>query len=95
MKLFLEITTAGVKNDAIASYYNIINIKNHNNNNDNDSLLLNNEKENEKLKESENFIKSIETYMGGIIYFFLFNKFIRHNFPLIRGKVKSLLKNKD
>jgi len=48
-----------------------------------------------KLKETENFVKSIETYLGGPIYFFSLNKFIHHNFPLIRGKVKSLLKNKD
>ncbi|CAB4403745.1 unnamed protein product [Rhizophagus irregularis] len=43
----------GVKNDAIASYYNIIILKNNNNN----SL---NEKENVKLKESYDFVESIE-----------------------------------
>jgi cytochrome P450 len=48
-----------------------------------------------KLKESYDFVESIETYIEGIIYFFAFNKFIRNNIPFIRGKVKKLLKNKD
>ncbi|GBC01327.1 hypothetical protein RclHR1_04140012 [Rhizophagus clarus] len=51
--------------------------------------------QNEKLKESNNFVESIEIYMGGIIYFYVFNKFIRQNFPFIREKVRKLLKNKD
>jgi hypothetical protein len=73
----------GTKNDAIASYYNMIINKNIN------------EKENEKLKESKHFIESIETYLEGLFYFFAFSKFIRDNLPFIRGKVKNLLKNKE
>ncbi|GBB87956.1 hypothetical protein RclHR1_14450005 [Rhizophagus clarus] len=73
----------GIKNDAVASYYNIL----VNNNN--------NEKVNEKLKESNDFVDSVETYIEGVFYFFLFNKFVRHYFPFIRGKTKELLKNRD
>ncbi|GBB96101.1 hypothetical protein RclHR1_26820001 [Rhizophagus clarus] len=73
----------GTKNNAIASYHDML---------INNSL---NEKEKEKLIESKNFIESIETYVEGIFYFFAFNKFTRNYFPLIRGKVKKLLKNKD
>ena len=60
----------GIKNDAIASYYYTITPENNNNE--------------KKLKESENFVKSIEIYLEGLIYFFSLSKFIRHNFPLIR-----------
>ncbi|GET03227.1 cytochrome P450 [Rhizophagus clarus] len=78
----------GVKNDAIASYYNIIIHKNNNFN----SLNVN---ENVNFKNPDNIIESIETYTGGLIYFFAFNNFIRHYFPFIRSKVIKLLKNKD
>jgi cytochrome P450 len=76
----------GTKNDAIASYYNILI-------NDNKNTL--NENENEKLKEAKKFIDSGETYLEGMFYFFAFNKFTRNNVPFIREKVKKLLKNKD
>jgi hypothetical protein len=81
-EMIFKIAT-GTKNDAIASYY---------------SMLVNNnlnEKENEKLKESKNFIESIETFIEGIFYFYAFSKFIRNNFPFIREKVKKLLTNRD
>ncbi|GBB89370.1 hypothetical protein RclHR1_16020001 [Rhizophagus clarus] len=80
-EMIFKIAT-GTKNDAIVSYYNML-------------INDNNEKENEKFKESKNFIESIETYMEGLFYFYAFGKFIRDNFPFIRGKVKKLLKNKD
>ncbi|EXX75970.1 hypothetical protein RirG_037320 [Rhizophagus irregularis DAOM 197198w] len=86
-EMIFRIST-GVKNDAITCYYNMLISSNNNKN-------LLNEKENEKLKNSENFVESLETYMEGLIYFYTFNKFIRNNFPFIRGKVKKLLKNKD
>ncbi|GBC09873.1 hypothetical protein RclHR1_09180007 [Rhizophagus clarus] len=72
----------GTKNDAIVSYYNIL-------------INNNNEKENEKLKESKNFIESIEIFIEGLFYFFAFGKFTRNYIPFIRGKVKKLLKNKE
>jgi hypothetical protein len=78
----------GVKNNAIASYYNKIILENKHNN----SL---NEKEIEKLNDTDDFVELIETYIEGVLYFFAFNKFTRHNLPFIRGKVKKLLKNKD
>ncbi|GET03022.1 cytochrome P450 [Rhizophagus clarus] len=84
-EMIFKIAT-GTKNESIASYYNTLI------NNNKNSL---NKKENEKLKESNNFVESIEIYMGGIIYFYVFNKFIRQNFPFIREKVRKLLKNKD
>ncbi|CAG8747785.1 28214_t:CDS:2, partial [Racocetra persica] len=49
----------------------------------------------EKLKDAEDFVQSVEIYMGGIGYFFVFNKFIRNNFPFLKEKIKSLLKNKE
>ncbi|RGB26450.1 cytochrome P450 [Rhizophagus diaphanus] len=85
-EMIFKIST-GTKNDAIASYYNML-INNNNNNNNNNSL-------NEKLNESKNFIESIETYLAGMFYFFAFNKFSRNYIPFIRGKAKKLLKNKD
>ncbi|PKC72228.1 cytochrome P450 [Rhizophagus irregularis] len=84
-EMIFKIAT-GTKNDAIASYYNILI-------NDNKNTL--NEKENEKLKEAKKFIESGETYLEGMFYFFAFNKFTRNNVPFIRDKVKKLLKNKD
>jgi hypothetical protein len=54
-----------------------------------------NEKEKEKIKESENFIHSLETLIGGAIYFYYFNRFMRHYVPFIRGKTNKLLKNRD
>ena len=46
-----------------------------------------------KIKESEDFIKSLEAFVSGAIYFFIFNKFIRRYVLFIRGKVIKLLKN--
>ncbi|CAG8746706.1 14685_t:CDS:2 [Cetraspora pellucida] len=85
-EIIFKIAT-GVKNNAVAAYHHIVVVP--------ESIKSLNENEQEKLKYSENFVQSIQTYMGGIGYFFVFNKFIRNNFPFIRGKVKSLLKNKD
>ncbi|POG70205.1 cytochrome P450 [Rhizophagus irregularis DAOM 181602=DAOM 197198] len=84
-EMIFKIAT-GTKNDAIASYYNMLI-------NDNKNSL--NDKENEKLNESKNFIESIETYLAGMFYFFAFNNFTRNYVPFIRGKAKKLLKNKD
>jgi hypothetical protein len=86
-EMIFRIST-GVKSNAIASYYNKIILENK----DNNSL---NEKEIEKLKETDTFVESIETYMEGILTFFAFNKFTRRNLPFFREKVKKLLKNKD
>jgi cytochrome P450 len=83
--IIFKIST-GVKNNAVASYYHTLVTEN---------FASLNEEDKQKIKESENFIQSIETYGSGILYFFLFNKFIRHYAPFIRGKVDSLLKNKE
>ncbi|GBC12270.2 cytochrome P450 [Rhizophagus irregularis DAOM 181602=DAOM 197198] len=80
-EMIFKIAT-GTKNDAIASYYNML-------------INYNNNSLNKKLNESKNFIESIETYLPGIFYFFAFNKFSRNYIPFIRGKAKKLLKNKD
>ncbi|GBC04534.1 hypothetical protein RclHR1_05720007 [Rhizophagus clarus] len=77
--------STGLKNNSVASYYHsLIPV--------NDNL---NEKEREIIKESENFIQSFEMYLRGSFYFYFFNKFMRHYAPFVRGKVKSLLKNRD
>src|SRR5438105_2357642 len=73
----------GVQNDSLTSYYNTFILEN------NDPL---NEKENE---ESERLIYAVTKYMGGISYYMIFNKFMRHYFLFVRGKGKSLLKNRD
>ena len=73
-----------VRNDSVASYYKTLLFK--------EDLS---EKEKAKIEESEHFIQSIETFTSGIIYFMAFNKFIRHYVPFIRGKVKSLLRDRD
>ena len=83
-EIIFEILT-GVKNNAVAYYYNTFPENNY-------SL---NENENEKVEESEKFINSLETFDRGLIYFFMFNKFIRHYVPFIRGQIKNLLKNRD
>src|SRR5437764_1458710 len=49
----------------------------------------------EKVKESEDLLKSFEILISGFMYFFLFNKVIRHYVPFISAKVHSLLKNRD
>ncbi|CAB4383269.1 unnamed protein product [Rhizophagus irregularis] len=84
-EMIFKIST-GVKNNCMDSYYYHTFVLESN---DLD------EKEKEKIKESENFIQSIETFMRGAFYFFYFNRFMRHYVPFIRGKVISLLKNRD
>ncbi|CAB4383267.1 unnamed protein product [Rhizophagus irregularis] len=83
-EIIFRIST-GKKNDAVIFHYKKI------------ALEYNAfyEKEREKIEESENFIQSIDTFVKGIIYFYDFNKFMRHYVPFIREKVKSLLKNRD
>ncbi|CAB5332171.1 unnamed protein product [Rhizophagus irregularis] len=75
----------GKRNNSVASYYHTLVPES----NDLD------EKEKEKIKESEDFIQSLETLIRGAIYFFYFNRFMRHYVPFIRGKAISLLKNRD
>jgi len=75
--------TTGVKNDCLTSYYNTFILEN------NDPL---NEKEND---ESENLIHSLNKYLSGVSYYFIFNRFMRHYVPYVRGKGKDLLKNRD
>ncbi|PKK71907.1 cytochrome P450 [Rhizophagus irregularis] len=75
----------GKRNNSVASYYHTLVPES------NDL----NEKEKEKIKESEDFIQSLETLIRGAIYFFYFNRFMRHYVPFIRGKAISLLKNRD
>jgi hypothetical protein len=84
--MIFKITT-GVKNDSVLSYYNTLIIKNNKHSID--------EKEKEKFEESERFIKSIEVFTGGIVFFFVINKYIRHYVPFIRGITKRLLENRD
>ncbi|RIA79650.1 cytochrome P450 [Glomus cerebriforme] len=86
-EMIFRIST-GVKSDVVSSYYKGILLKNN---------IINslNEDEKRKIEESENFIQSIEIFLKGAIHFFMFNKFIRHYVPFIRGKTISLLKNKD
>ncbi|GBC04536.1 hypothetical protein RclHR1_05720009 [Rhizophagus clarus] len=77
--------STGERNNCITSYYYTLVPES-------DNL---NEKEKEKVKESEKFIQSLEMLIRGAIYFFYFNRFMRHYVPFIRGKANSLLKNKD
>jgi cytochrome P450 len=73
----------GVKNDSLTPYYNTF-------------ILEKNNDLNEKINEdSENLIQSITTFIGGISYFIIFNNFMRHYVPFVRGKGKKLLKNRD
>ncbi|RIB19369.1 cytochrome P450 [Gigaspora rosea] len=85
-EIIFKIAT-GVKNNSVAAYYYTVVAP--------ESFKYLNENEQKKLKHSEDFVQSIVTYMGGVGYFFVFNKFIRNNFPFIRGKVKKLLENKN
>ncbi|CAG8441027.1 15068_t:CDS:1, partial [Funneliformis caledonium] len=84
-EIIFKIAT-GVKNNSVAAYYYTVVVP--------ESIKSLNENDQEKLKYSEDFVQSVETYMNGIGYFFVFNKLIRNNVPFLRGKVKSLLKNK-
>ncbi|GBB92772.1 hypothetical protein RclHR1_20520001 [Rhizophagus clarus] len=76
--------STGVKNDSVVSYYKIT-LENN----------ILNEKERKKIEESESFVQSIDTFAKGIVYFCVFNKFMRHYVPFIRGKIKKLLNNRD
>jgi len=78
------IATGKRNNSAAARYYHLVPESNN---------LT--EKEKEKIKESEKFIRSLETLIRGAIFFFFFNGFMRRYVPFIRGKAKSLLKNRD
>ncbi|RIA80974.1 cytochrome P450 [Glomus cerebriforme] len=80
------IISSGSKNNSVASYYHTLIPENYNKLND---------KEKEKIKESEDFIHSLETLLRGAVYFYFFNRFMRHYVPFIRGKANSLLKNRD
>jgi cytochrome P450 len=85
-EIIFKIST-GVKNNALAAYYHIvINPK---------SFNTLNENEQEKMNYSEDFVRSIETYMTGVGYFFVLSKFMRNNIPFLRGKIKKLLENKE
>ncbi|CAB5183205.1 unnamed protein product [Rhizophagus irregularis] len=83
-EMIFRIST-GVKNNCVYSYYHTLMPE--------DNTL--NEEEKEKIKESENVIQSLEVLLREIVYFFIFNRFMRHYIPFISGKVKSLLKNRD
>ncbi|GBC04538.1 hypothetical protein RclHR1_05720011 [Rhizophagus clarus] len=83
-EMIFRIST-GVKSNGIYAYYNTLIPKNN--------KLSDEEKE--KIKESEDFIQSLELLLRGTVYFFILNRFMRHYVPFINGKVKSLLKNRD
>jgi hypothetical protein len=80
----IYIISTGKKNNAVTSYYYSLIPENNLN-----------EKEKEEIRESENFVHSIEILINGMIYFVIFNKFMRHYVPFIRGKIKGLLRNRD
>ncbi|CAG8782776.1 13382_t:CDS:2, partial [Dentiscutata erythropus] len=85
-EIIFKIAT-GVQNNAVAAYYYTVVAP--------ESIKSLSENDKEKMKSSEDLVATIQTYMGGVGYFFVFNKFIRNNFPFLREKVKSLLKNKE
>ncbi|CAB4376303.1 unnamed protein product [Rhizophagus irregularis] len=77
----------GVKNNSVAAfYYTVV---------DPESIKTLDKTEQAKMEYSEEFVQSIETYMSGVGYFFVLNKFIRNNIPFFREKIKMLLKNKE
>ncbi|CAB4399031.1 unnamed protein product [Rhizophagus irregularis] len=84
-EIIFKIST-GKKNNSIACYYNSLIPEN---------FINLSENENKKIKNSEDFIHSIETLVDGLIYFVIFNKFMRHYVPFIRGKINGFLKNRD
>ena len=86
--MIFKIST-GIKNNAVASYYNTLLLEDDN---DNNSLT---EEDKEKVRESERLNNSIDTFIAGMLTFFALNKFIRHYVPFVRGKVNALLKNRD
>jgi hypothetical protein len=81
-EMIFRIST-GAKNHSVISYYNYIVESNKKG------------KEGETVDESEKFVKSIQTYIKGLIYLTLFNKFALHYVPFVRQKWKEYLKNKD
>jgi len=84
-EMIFRIST-GVKNNCVYSYYHTLIPE--------DDVNLS-EEEKEKIKKSESFIQSLEMLLRGTVYFFIFNRFMRHYVPFIRGKINKLLKNKD
>jgi cytochrome P450 len=73
----------GANIDSFTPYYNTF-------------ILEKNNQFNEKeIEESENLIQSIIKYIEGVSYFIIFNNFMRHYVPFVRGKGKKLLKNRD
>uniref|UniRef100_A0A1D1XKH2 Putative cytochrome P450 4d20 n=1 Tax=Anthurium amnicola TaxID=1678845 RepID=A0A1D1XKH2_9ARAE len=86
-EIIFRIST-GVKNNCVASHYKMILLENN-------KKFSIDEKEMKKVKESEKFIESIEIYMNGVMYFLIYNNFMRHYFPFIREKANNYLKNRD
>ena len=72
----------GVENDALTPYYNTF-------------ILENNPLNEKKNEESDRLIRSLEKFLGGASHYMIFNKFMRHYVPFVRGKGKNLMKNKD
>jgi hypothetical protein len=72
----------GVKNDSLTSYYNtfVPNI---------DPLII------KESEDSENLIRSVEIFLGGVSYYIIYNRFMRHYFPFVREEGNNLLKNRD
>jgi hypothetical protein len=83
-EIIFKIST-GVKNHSVSSYYNFI-LESNNNLRGNKGVIVD---------ESEKFVKSIETYIKGLVYITVYNKFVLHYAPFIRQKWKGFLKNKD
>jgi hypothetical protein len=83
-EIIFKIST-GVKNDSVASYYKSVLESNSN---------LKGKKV-ETVDEADKFVKSIETYIRGMIYITIFNRFVLHYVPFVREKWKGYLKNKD
>uniref|UniRef100_A0A1D1XKT0 Cytochrome P450 83B1 n=1 Tax=Anthurium amnicola TaxID=1678845 RepID=A0A1D1XKT0_9ARAE len=83
-EIIFKIST-GVKNNSVTYYYNFVL----------ESKNTSKEKKGEIVDESEMFVKSIETYIGGLIYISIFNNFMLHYVPFIRGKWKGFMENKE
>ncbi len=86
-EIIFKIST-GVKNNSVASYYNSIL--------ESDNTLKGKKVETvETVEESDKFVKSVETYVRGLIYLTVCNQFVLHYVPFVREKWKSYLENKD
>jgi hypothetical protein len=79
--------STGVKNEAVTSYYNTLIFE------DNNETLS--EKEKEKIKETEFFVQSIDTFIRGALPFVILNKYIRRYIPFVRGKINKLMENRE